>query len=187
MGGQVSRPYAFTVTSYPPGAYVFLDGVLATSTTPATVFLTADRRHRLRLELEGFESVAWEFGVADLEERHYESGKLHFPLTPTGRVVPNPSTPIVRVRAPGEVPPPRETVHVEPRVAVSDMVKGMVLLEVEVSAKGNVVQARVVRGVTPALNEAALEAVIRRKYEPTLYRGEPVHVVMTIAIPFERP
>jgi len=59
-----------------------------------------------------------------------------------------------------------------------------VVLEIEVSARGNVVQARVLRGMTPAIDQAALDAVVRWEYEPPQASGDaPVHVLMTVTVP----
>ena len=91
---------------------------------------------------------------------------------------------IRRVRAPGDTPLPSKTRHVDPELPQGARASGMVVLEIEVSSRGNVVQAKVVRGLQPALDRAALDAVIRWKYEPTLLAGEPVHVRMTVSVPF---
>ena len=89
-----------------------------------------------------------------------------------------------RVRAPREAPIPAKTRHLAPEVPRGTAADGMVLLEIEISSRGNVVQAKVLRGLNPALDRAALDAVIRWKYEPTVLAAKPVHVVMTVSVSF---
>ena len=60
----------------------------------------------------------------------------------------------------------------------------MVVLEIEISARGNVVQAKVLRSMGPEFDRAALDAVVRWKYAPPTLEGEPVHVVMTVTLTF---
>ena len=57
------------------------------------------------------------------------------------------------------------------------------MLEIEISARGNVVQAKLLRGLSPAADQAALEAVVRWKYEPRIVSGRPVNVIMTVTLP----
>jgi TonB family protein len=92
-------------------------------------------------------------------------------------------TNIRRVRAPAEAPAPEKLHHVEPTLPANVTVAGVVVLEIEVSARGNVVQAKVLRSLDPLADRAALDAVVRWKYRPTQLSGTPVHVVMTVTLP----
>jgi len=98
---------------------------------------------------------------------------------------PSPVT-IRRVRAPAEAPTPEKLRHVDPDLPAGMSIDGVVVLEIEVSARGNVVQARVLRGLSPVADQAALDAVVRWKYEPTQIGGTPVHVLMTVTLPIQR-
>ncbi len=98
---------------------------------------------------------------------------------------PSPSS-IRRVRAPSQTPTPAKLRHVDLELRSPALVDGVVVLEIEVSARGNVVQARVLRGLDPAIDQAALDAVVRWKYAPTSLAGEPVHVVLTVTVPVRR-
>lgn len=90
---------------------------------------------------------------------------------------------IRRIRVPGEAPAPQKLRHVDPEVPAQAATGGVVVLEIEVSSRGNVVQAKVLRGLDPVSNQAALDAVVRWKYQPTQLAGVPVHVLMTVTLP----
>ena len=89
-----------------------------------------------------------------------------------------------RVKAPTEAPKPTKLHHVEPVLPAAPINGGVVVLEIEISARGNVVQAKVLRSMGPEFDRAALGAVVRWKYEPPTLEGEPVHVVMTVTMKF---
>jgi len=101
---------------------------------------------------------------------------------PVGGPPPSPAN-IRRVRAPADAPAPEKLRHVEPSLPASVSTDGVVVLEIEISARGNVVQAKVLRGLDPLSDQAALDAVVRWKYQPTQLSGTPVHVVMTVTVP----
>ncbi len=88
-----------------------------------------------------------------------------------------------RIRAPSQAPTPERLRHVGPQFPASAPAGGVVVMEIEISARGNVVQAKVLRGIAPAIDQAALNAVVRWKYRPTSISGEPVHVLMTVTMP----
>ncbi len=90
---------------------------------------------------------------------------------------------IRRVRAPSQAPTPERLRHVELELPATASSQGVIVMEIEVSARGNVVQAKVLRGLDPLSNQAALNAVVRWKYRPTAVAGEPVHVIMTVSVP----
>ena len=92
-------------------------------------------------------------------------------------------TEVRRVRAPTDAPLPEKVRHVEPELPAGTPAEGSIVLEIEVSARGNVIQAKVLRGLSAAINQAALNAVVRWKYEPTVVGGVPVHVVMNVTLP----
>lgn len=106
-------------------------------------------------------------------------------VDPMGGPPPSPAT-VRRLRAPGQAPAPEKLRHVDPTLPAGAALDGVVVLEIEVSARGNVVQAKVLRGLDPLSNQAALDAVVRWKYEPTTVAGTPVHVVMTVTIRIRR-
>ena len=83
--------------------------------------------------------------------------------------------------------PPRKIVDVEPAYperARTARVQGVVILEVVIDARGRVGAIRVVRSI-PMLDEAAVAAVRRWQFAPTLSNGEAVPIVMTVTVSFQ--
>jgi protein TonB len=81
---------------------------------------------------------------------------------------------------------PRKIVDVTPvypALALSVKVEGAVILEAVINERGLVERLRVLKSV-PLLDAAAMDAVSRWRYIPTLLNGTPVAVLMTITINF---
>ncbi|HET8647139.1 MAG TPA: energy transducer TonB, partial [Vicinamibacteria bacterium] len=72
---------------------------------------------------------------------------------------------------------------VYPEMAKQARVQGTVVLEATIDPSGRVDNVRVLRGI-PLLNEAALDAVRKWVYSPTLLNGTPVPVIMTVTVNF---
>jgi protein TonB len=86
----------------------------------------------------------------------------------------------------GDVRPPREIHREEPQypvIAKTAKVEGNVVIEAVIDEEGNVVQARGVSG-PGLLIPAALQAVLKWKYEPTYLDGMPVSVRMQVTVGF---
>ncbi len=79
--------------------------------------------------------------------------------------------------------------HLEyPAKAKDAGIQGKVLVEFVVNAKGKVADARVVKGVDPMLDKAALAAVYSMPdWEPGKQHGKPVSVQFTIPVEFKLP
>ena len=95
--------------------------------------------------------------------------------------------PQVPVRIGGGIKEPRKVKDVAPEYpeeAVRAGLQGAVILECTLDLKGSVTEAKVVRGVPP-LSDAALKAVRKWRYTPTLLDGKPVPVIMTITVNFK--
>jgi protein TonB len=96
---------------------------------------------------------------------------------------PRPSGPIrladlpVTPRKIGDVRP------IYPEIARSARIEGTVILEAVLDTTGRVTQLRVIRSV-PMLDQAAVDAVSKWRYTPSLYGGRPVSVLMTITVHF---
>jgi len=71
-----------------------------------------------------------------------------------------------------------------PQSALDAGTSGIVIVETKISEKGNVDEARVVRGLSPELDEAAMEAVKQWKFKPATLDGKPVAVVFNLTINF---
>ena len=87
----------------------------------------------------------------------------------------------------GRISEPRKLVNVNPvypEEAKKARVQGLVVLECTIDTEGRVASVRVLRGI-PLLEEAAVDAVKRWVYTPTLLDGEPVPVIMTVTVRFQ--
>jgi periplasmic protein TonB len=104
--------------------------------------------------------------------------------------VPAPNVDVPRANVPVRVAllpqPPRKVVDarpIYPDIARNAHVEGTVILEAVVDTSGAVTELRVVRSI-PLLDQAALEAVRRWRYTPSMYGGRPVSVLLTITMRF---
>jgi len=70
-----------------------------------------------------------------------------------------------------------------PSVARMAHVSGTVHLKAIITAKGNVAELQILEG-NPLLVGAALAAVEKWRYDPTLFNGEPVEVVTEVIVQF---
>jgi len=93
---------------------------------------------------------------------------------------------IAPLRIGGKIQPPKKIKDVPPvypAVAQSARVSGAVTIEATIGPDGKVIDARVVRSI-PLLDQAALDAVRKWEYEPTLLNGVAVPVIMTVTVNF---
>src|SRR5262249_53691560 len=89
-------------------------------------------------------------------------------------------------RVGGEVKAPHLIAQVEPAyppVARVAKVEGIVVIDAVIDEHGDVVQARAISG-PPLLIAAALQAVLKRRYEPTVLDGMPVPIEMRVEVGF---
>jgi protein TonB len=92
------------------------------------------------------------------------------------------------IRVGGSVKEPRPVKMVPPiypALASKARVSGTVVLEATLTAQGTVEEIRVITG-HPLLVQAAVECVKQWQYEPTLLNGEPVAVILTAKVHFQR-
>ena len=95
-----------------------------------------------------------------------------------------PVSPTLRVG--GAIKEPRKLKNVAPvypDVASRAMVEGIVILEIAIEPNGKVDDVRVLRSI-PLLDAAAVAAARQWVFAPTLYRGVPVSVTMTVSVRF---
>jgi TonB family protein len=91
-----------------------------------------------------------------------------------------------RVRAPRDVPAPKKIFDVKPVYpadAKAAGVEGVVLLDITIGEDGGVEDASILKSI-PELDQAAIDAVLRWKFEPTLDNGTPVEVLLVVSINF---
>lgn len=94
--------------------------------------------------------------------------------------------PKVPVRVGGVVKPPRLLFAPEPQypiLAKQSRISGIVTIEAVIDERGEVTGMRVISG-HPLLVDAALSAVSKRRYEPTVLDGEPTPVDLRVEIRF---
>ncbi len=92
------------------------------------------------------------------------------------------------VRVGGKIRAPTKIKDVKPEypaIAQSAGVSGTVIIEATIGPDGKVMDTKVLRSV-PLLDQAALDAVRKWVYTPTLLNGVPVPVVMTVTVNFTR-
>jgi protein TonB len=98
---------------------------------------------------------------------------------------PKPTTP-KRIRVGGQVEQARWIFHPSPEyppLAKMARIQGVVRLEAIISKDGTIQDLKVLIG-HPLLVKAAIEAVSRWRYQPTLLNGDPVEVVTEIDVNF---
>lgn len=88
----------------------------------------------------------------------------------------------------GEVSEPLEIFRVQPdypEAARRAHMEGVVVLQAVITRSGTVDSVRLVRGLNPLLDRAAMDAVVRWRYSPATYRGNPVPVFLTVTVTFQ--
>ena len=90
------------------------------------------------------------------------------------------------VRVGGRISPPRAISTpppLYPGLARNARAQGQVVIDAIIDERGDVTEARAISG-PGLLIPAALAAVIKWRYEPTLLNGEPVSVEMHVLVNF---
>jgi TonB family protein len=93
---------------------------------------------------------------------------------------------LMPIRVGGSVRQPNKTHDAKPTYpaqAQTEHVQGVVIVELIIDPSGSVANARILRSI-PALDEAALSAVSRWQFTPTLVNDAPVAVIMTVTVNF---
>jgi periplasmic protein TonB len=106
------------------------------------------------------------------------------PVPPPAPPAPPPT--IAPLRVGGAVREPKRITDVRPvypAIAQAAKVEGLVILEAVINERGVVERVKVLRSV-PLLDAAAVDAVQKWRYTPTLLNGTPVSVLMTITLRF---
>lgn len=72
-----------------------------------------------------------------------------------------------------------------PEIARKSRIQGVVILEANVTRGGAVENLKVIRGLHPILDQAAMKAVQQWRYKPATLNGKPVNVHTTITVNFK--
>ncbi len=86
----------------------------------------------------------------------------------------------------GDIKPPKKIKDVKPvypDLARNTHTQGVVILEITIGTDGKVKAVKVLKSL-PLLEAAAINAVKRWEYKPTLVDGKPTPVMMAIAVNF---
>lgn len=106
---------------------------------------------------------------------------------PTAPIAPTALKPTAPIRVGGKVLPPKLILQVQPEypsIARQVHLQGVVTIDAILDEKGNVEEMRVISG-PPLLYDAALKALGKWKYEPTLLNGQPVAVELLVTVTFQ--
>jgi protein TonB len=108
------------------------------------------------------------------------------PVAPSDPPPPSPKPPQTLVRPGGAIKEPKRISGLPPEyplIARNSGVQGIVILEAVIDERGEVGRIKLLRS-HPLLDQAAITAVQRWRYTPTLLNGVPVSVLMTITVNF---
>ena len=86
----------------------------------------------------------------------------------------------------GTIKVPKRTRYVKPvypKAALDARVKGEVVLEIVIGKDGSVVDARILKSI-PQLDQAAIEATMKARYQPVEVYGNPVSVTQLVTQSF---
>jgi protein TonB len=131
-------------------------------------------------------SVSDPSGVPSIGTPGAPSGVDFGGLGATNAVAVPPPPPREPVRIGGVIREPKKIVDVAPvypPLAIAARREGFVIMEATIDEHGNVVRVRVLRS-EPLLDAAAVSAVERWRYTPTLLNNQPVPVLMTVTVRF---
>jgi periplasmic protein TonB len=126
--------------------------------------------------------------------QHAESGSINEEVDVlaegTARAQPaEPPGKPARVRLGGDIQSAKlldKAIPVYPAAAKSAGIEGTIILYAIIGMKGNTLSLRVVNTqVDPELARAAVEAVSKWRYSPTLLNGDPIEVDTTITVNFK--
>ena len=73
---------------------------------------------------------------------------------------------------------------VYPEIARKTGIEGVVILELRIDERGNVVKAKVLKGLGAGCDEAAIAAAMRCKFKPAMQRDKPVPVRVKYSVGF---
>lgn len=72
-----------------------------------------------------------------------------------------------------------------PEVAKRAGIQGRVFVKAFINEKGDVVRCEIIKGVHPALDSAAVEAVMKTKFTPGELKGKKVKAEIVVPIVFK--
>jgi TonB family protein len=90
------------------------------------------------------------------------------------------------IGANGGIPSPTKIKDAAPQYpsTAQGRLQGQVLVEATIGPNGKIISAKVLRGLSPELDAAALKAVQQWEYTPTTFDGVPISVPLTVTVKF---
>jgi TonB family protein len=101
---------------------------------------------------------------------------------------PPPAEPTGPIRVGGDVKPPDKIFSPSPQyteIARKARITGVVIVEAIIDKEGNVTNVKVLKGLPMGLDQAAVDAVKRWRFEPATLNGKPVAVIYNLTINFQ--
>jgi len=71
-----------------------------------------------------------------------------------------------------------------PKIALDAGIEGTVIVQVYVDVNGRVKETNILRGLTPELDQAAIDAIKSTKFKSAMARGKPISVWISIPVNF---
>jgi len=117
----------------------------------------------------------------------FVAGKSRFALADPAELLPAEAQPAPWAAAEGALPTgqvkmPKQKKYVKPvysKAALDARVQGTVQLEVVIGPDGNVTDTRILKSI-PLLDQSAIEATLRARYEPIAVYGNPASVLSVV-------
>lgn len=180
-------PAAVAVTKIAPTRRTFMNAgkLIAPTVIPKQI---ADIKEA-PLEPESLEGVAGGVpgGVPGGQMGGVLGGVLGGVMNTSAKPAPPPVKPGTRLRVGGRVRAPSLVTQVKPEypaLARQAHIQGQVTIDAVLDEQGNVIEMKIVSG--PALlQQAALEAVKKWKYEPTYLNDQPISVQLIAVVTFQ--
>ena len=101
---------------------------------------------------------------------------------------PPPMEPTGPIRVGGDVKPPNKLYSPSPQyteIARKARITGVVIVEAIIDKQGNVTNVKILKGLPMGLDQAAVDAVKRWRFEAATLNGKPVAVIYNLTINFQ--
>jgi TonB family protein len=101
---------------------------------------------------------------------------------------PPPVEPTGPIRVGGDVKPPNKVYSPSPQyteIARKARITGVVIVEAIIDKQGNVTNVKVLKGLPMGLDQSAVDAVKKWRFEPATLNGKPVAVIYNLTINFQ--
>lgn len=101
---------------------------------------------------------------------------------------PPPVEPTGPIRVGGDVAPPKKLFSPQPQyteIARKARITGVVIVEAIIDKSGSVTNVKVLKGLPMGLDQAAVDAIKKWKFEPATLNGKPVAVIYNLTVNFQ--